>query len=70
VVLAESKLAQVAGHILLADMNVRAADRCLKELPEAFDVVHVVRHVLLLIVVGVFLRAVLHGPVRVAITGQ
>ena len=69
-VLAESKLAQVAGHILLTDMNVRAADRYLEELPEAFDVVHAVRHVLLVIVVGVLLRAVLHGPVRVAISGQ
>ena len=67
---AESKLLQIAVHVLCRDVNVRLDDGLLEQPPEAFNVVHMTHRVVAIVVVGVFLRPVLDLTVLVAVAVQ
>ena len=54
-----SELAKIAVHILRRDVDVGQADRSLRQFPNAFNVVRMVRHVLPKVIVRPFLRAML-----------
>lgn len=64
-----AELREVSGHPLLTDVDVRRADRRLKQLPKAFNAVRMERLARPPVVPRPFFRTVLDGPVRVAIAG-
>jgi hypothetical protein len=67
---AERELVQIALHVLGADVDVGAANRCLEQPLEAFHRVGVVGHAMPVVVVGVLFLAVRHDTMLVAVRSE
>ena len=67
---AESELRKIAIHIFARHVNVCRANRMLKQLPKALNVICRVRLTGAVIVIAPLLLGVRHATVLVPVTGQ
>ena len=67
---AKLKIPEIAIHIFLADVNMRAGNRCFEQMPEAFEAVDVMARAAHAIGPNPLLAAMIYGGVRIAIAAE